>query len=162
MTVPTNTKVNSNAFANCYSLYGFVVPRTQSEQVYFNTCPSIKRISYPNNYAPQAQTNYTIDEIYCPSGATKYPDNRKCYALARVKLSSGITTVDNFCAADNFGLMTFDCSACTQVPTLGGGYAFDNTNANLRIIVPDALYDTWITASNWSAKASQIVKASQA
>ena len=36
------------------------------------------------------------------------------------------------------------------------------TNENLKIIVPDELYDTWIVATNWSTYANKIVKASEA
>jgi hypothetical protein len=44
--------------------------------------------------------------------------------------------------------------------------AFGNTPTNRQIIVPDALYDDWILADNWSSStnniASSIVKASEA
>jgi hypothetical protein len=35
------------------------------------------------------------------------------------------------------------------------------TQAQMRIIVPDALYDEWIAATNWSSHASRIIKASE-
>lgn len=38
---------------------------------------------------------------------------------------------------------------------------FQNTNSTFQIVVPDALYDDWIVATNWSTYASQIVKASE-
>lgn len=43
-----------------------------------------------------------------------------------------------------------DFSAATSVPVLGNVNAFQGANANYKIIVPDALYSTWIAAANWS------------
>ena len=47
-------------------------------------------------------------------------------------------------------------------------FIIDSTNVfnyvpnDCKIIVPDSLYESWITASNWSDFASQIVKESEA
>jgi hypothetical protein len=47
-----------------------------------------------------------------------------------------------------------------SVPALGGASVFSNVPSDAKIIVPDALYDEWIAATNWSTHASKIVKAS--
>ena len=52
-------------------------------------------------------------------------------------------------------------SQATAVPTLSNVNAFNSTNATYKIVVPDALYSSWTTASNWSSIASHIVKASE-
>jgi hypothetical protein len=44
------------------------------------------------------------------------------------------------------------------VPTLSSTTAFDSPK---KIVVPDALYDEWIAATNWVSYASKIVKASE-
>ena len=38
---------------------------------------------------------------------------------------------------------------------------FGNTNDTYKVIVPDALYDSWIAAYGWSDIATHIVKASE-
>lgn len=38
---------------------------------------------------------------------------------------------------------------------------FQNTNDTFKVIVPDALYDSWIANYYWSSMATQIVKASE-
>lgn len=43
-----------------------------------------------------------------------------------------------------------DFSEATAVPALNNTNAFTNTNNYYRIVVPNALYDQWITATNWS------------
>lgn len=48
----------------------------------------------------------------------------------------------------------------SSVPAISSD-TFSNTNNTFKVVVPDALYSTWITASNWSAISSHIVKASE-
>lgn len=57
----------------------------------------------------------------------------------------------------------FDFRKMTSVPELGGVNAFQDTPSDKEIIVPDALYDDWIIATNWSHDNIRpcIVKASQ-
>lgn len=55
-----------------------------------------------------------------------------------------------------------DFSQATAVPTLSNVNTFTNTNNTYQIVVPDALYSTWITSTNWSDSTivGHIVKAS--
>ena len=55
-----------------------------------------------------------------------------------------------------------DFSQATAVPTMHNTNTFQNTNNTFKIVVPDALYNDWIVATNWSTYASHIVKASEA
>ena len=55
----------------------------------------------------------------------------------------------------------YDFRASKSVPTLSSTNAFKNIPSDCKIVVPDALYDTWIAATNWSTYASYIVKASE-
>ena len=48
---------------------------------------------------------------------------------------------------------------CNSVPTLTNTSAFRNTNC--QFIVPDALYDEWVSATNWSTYADRIIKSSE-
>ena len=61
--------------------------------------------------------------------------------------------------------MLFDFRKSTSVPTLANVNVFNNTPSNKEIIVPDSLYDSWITANNWNSETNNIVncivKASQ-
>lgn len=54
-----------------------------------------------------------------------------------------------------------DFSRHNTVPSLSSSSAFGSNLDNFKIVVPDALYDTWIAATNWSSRASKIVKASE-
>lgn len=51
--------------------------------------------------------------------------------------------------------MRVDFSQAAAVPTLANVNAFSNTNEYYQIIVPEALYNAWISATNWSNTAIQ-------
>lgn len=56
-------------------------------------------------------------------------------------------------------LSYLDFSNVRQIPTLASTNAFTGTIC--KFVVPDALYDEWIVATNWATYASRIVKASE-
>lgn len=71
--------------------------------------------------------------------------------------SNGLGSAFNGCTH----LELVDFSQATAVPALSNTSTFSNTNNTYSIVVPDALYSSWIAASNWSSIASHIVKASE-
>ena len=65
------------------------------------------------------------------------------------KLSSANNTfTQTFYNCTNLELVDF--SKATSVPALSNTNAFTNTNNYYRIVVPNALYNQWIAATNWS------------
>lgn len=75
------------------------------------------------------------------------------------KLSSvgtdGMSGTFNGCTA--LEIVLFQSS--TAVPSISDN-TFANTNSTYKVIVPDALYEDWIVATNWSDIASHITKVS--
>ena len=55
----------------------------------------------------------------------------------------------------------YDFSECSAVPVLSSSNGIQEKDYISAIIVPDALYDEWIAATNWAAYASKIKKASE-
>ncbi len=49
-----------------------------------------------------------------------------------------------------------DFSDAVAIPTASGA-TFANTNETYKIVVPDALYNDWITSEYWTGFASHIV-----
>lgn len=87
-----------------------------------------------------------------------------CTSLKNVKLNK-LSNVANtsYWAGMFYGctaLEKVDFSEATAIPPLNTN-TFKNANSTFKIIVPDALYEQWKTATNWSAYANQIVKASE-
>ena len=54
-----------------------------------------------------------------------------------------------------------DFSFLESIPTMASATAFTNLPDDCRIVVPDALYDEWIVAPNWTTWANLIVKVSE-
>lgn len=81
--------------------------------------------------------------------------------IQRLKIPSSVTTVEASAFYVRKGILVFDFSDCTAVPTLTKVDAFSYTNDYAVIIVPDSLYDEWIAATNWATYATKIVKASE-
>lgn len=106
-----------------------------------------------------------------------------CTSLKKIILPKSLTSVGNQCFMSNYALRSvlnmpkgvinipvqcfYNCTALpsipffehTSVPTLENINAFSNTTC--QFVVPDNLYDEWIAATNWSAYADRIVKASE-
>jgi len=83
----------------------------------------------------------------------------QCNSLTKIRMPASIQSIDGFAFAycDNLELM--DCRACVSVPALTGD-AIDIGNGDTQIIVPDNLYEEWISTTGWSRVADQIVKES--
>ena len=82
---------------------------------------------------------------------------RNCRGLTSIKIGSGITKVSFRMFGGCSNCTIFDFSDALSVPSLGNVNAFASTPANKKIIVPDALYNSWIAASNWSSTTNGIV-----
>lgn len=83
-----------------------------------------------------------------------------CSALVKIKFAGNITALGSSAFNRCYSLATMDFSNNTQIPTLGSS-ALNGCPSDMKIIVPDNLYTSWIADSNWSTYASQIVKASE-
>ena len=84
-----------------------------------------------------------------------------CTSLKRIKLNASSSVgwgpnMFNGCTS----LELVDMTGSTGVPQLSDVNNFANTNDTYKIVVPDSLYDNWITATNWASIASHIMKQS--
>ena len=82
------------------------------------------------------------------------------YSLRSIVYPPKLTSIGINNAYNCYNIILHDFRNAESVPTLGTN-CFYNVNPNMKIVVPDELYDTWIAATNWSAVASKIVKASE-
>lgn len=85
-----------------------------------------------------------------------------CTALKTVDLSKlssvGTDGLDGtFSGCTALEIVLFQ--SATAVPTITET-TFSNTNETFKVIVPDALYEDWVAADNWSNISEQIVKVS--
>lgn len=101
----------------------------------FQSCMSLEHVDISNwNLASITSMNYMFSD---------------CHSLLSVKLPKMNTVyVCQFSACGK--CLLYDFRLCTSVPVLSNTNAFSGINANAKIVVPDALYNSWIAASNWS------------
>lgn len=87
-----------------------------------------------------------------------------CTSLTSVDLSSLSsatgTNAISYAFSGCTALQEVKFNNATAIPAISSN-TFQNTNSTFKIIVPDALYEQWRTATNWSAYANQIVKVSE-
>ena len=79
--------------------------------------------------------------------------------LERVVFPSSVTSIEANAFANCSSMLVFDFRNASAVPSLTNTNALSG-NTNSVIVVPDALYSSWIAATNWSSLASRIVSAS--
>ena len=118
----------------------------------FNGCSSLEKVYMPSLTQVNNSATLRFCFVDCPS--LTYVD------MGTIATMGGVQTMDYMFISD-VNLSVVDFSKATAVPALSNVNAFQNTNSTFKIVVPDALYDQWIAASNWSNFASQIVKASE-
>ena len=60
-----------------------------------------------------------------------------------------------------YSIVKYDFRNAISVPTLSNTDAFDSINDICVFIIPDTLYDEWISATNWSTYVDYMYKASE-
>lgn len=150
--------IGKKAFNQCYSLREINIPNgvTSMEDQVFYQCRCLQSIEIPNSVTSVGFGIFyacnDLVEVMLPSGLTSIGASffYQCASLPEVKVPSSVASI----GGDAFGSCTrlkcLDFSDHTSVPTLSATSAFLNTPSDMKIRVPAALYDEWISATNWS------------
>ena len=128
---------------------------------------SIKRLYYNVSYGNAYRVFYNNRELlYVTIATSRYAfltnSFANCISLKKINMRTfyNTTTIGNTCFMNCYNLPYIDWSIATAVPTLSNVNAFQGCSSQLKHIVPDDLYDTWIAATNWSSFANNIIKKS--
>lgn len=78
-----------------------------------------------------------------------------------MSIPSGVTYISDYAFSYCTYMLYYDFRNHESVPTLKNTNAFSSIPSDCKIVVPDALYDEWIAATNWSTYAANIVKSSE-
>ena len=136
------TSIGSYSFQNCYPLAGITIPDgvTSISSYSFNNC-------------------YSLAGITIPDGVTSIGNNafQNCSSLTSITISDGVSYIGNNAFQNCYGMRYYDFSACTAVPTLPNTKAFVGIPSDCQMLIPEALYDEWSAATNWSTYADHIV-----
>jgi len=165
----TITSLGTEAFSGCGAMQDLKFPAgiTSIGQKTFNGCYAIPTIEFLSNVTISGtQVFYncnSLKTVNLPSNFTEIGSMcfNSCSTLQHLIFEGDVTSIASKAFNSCYGLRTIDFSHCTTVPTLGNVDAFANTPNSKQIIVPDALYDDWLSASIWS-NVTGITKASEA
>lgn len=161
--------IGTNAFYNCKSLGAIKFPdgTTTIGANFFQNCTALKNVKFPDTIS--ALSNYVCRYCYSLS-SVELPKNittinnysfEGCKSLAFIRIPEGVTSIGTDAFKNCIGLGCMDCRLLTSVPTLVATASLSSVPSDCKIVVPDALYEAWCAASNWSTYASRIVKASE-
>ena len=137
--------VNNNTFDYCGSINKIMMTETAFTNISTSFCSysSIKKFVFSENIETISSSLF-----------------QECKMLKEIVFPKKLNSISN--SSSMFSgcnvLNKLDFSKCTSVPTTT---TIILTQQTYKIIVPDSLYEDWIVASNWSAHASHIVKASE-
>ena len=156
-------------FSDCYSLETIIIPKSVIIVQDIDYCYSLKDIVIPNSvtYICSFTGCYSLETLIIPNSVTSlnesaYSTFSSCYSLKDIKIPSNITSLGNSAFSRCYGIITYDFSQCTSIPTLASTNVFDEINSIAKIIVPDGLYENWISDTNWATYANYIYKVSEA
>lgn len=110
------------------------------------------------NYPPIHTINFEEGSVCSHIGKSAFSN---CAKLEMLSIPQGVSTIYEGTFNKCTSLRKIDFSNHTIVPTLSNVSAFRNVPSTCKVIVPDALYDEWVAATNWSALTVTYVKKSE-
>ena len=161
------TSIGDNVFNVCHSLASVVIPNSVSSinGSMFRDCHSLASVVIPNSVSNIGsgafQSCHSLASVVIPNSVSNIGSGafRDCRSLASVVIPNSVSSINGSAFYNCYGMAFSDFSDHTSVPSLDSS-AFSSIPSDCKIIVPDALYDTWIAATNWSTYASKIIKKS--
>jgi hypothetical protein len=163
----TITYIGYNIFTDCYSLSFIVIPKsvTSIASSVLQRCNSLQNAIIPKSISiigSMFNNCSSLSTFTMPPLATiGYNMFQNCISLISVIIPASVKSISALVFSYCYGMAYYDFSHHTAVPTLANTNAFTGISDDCKIIVPDALYDEWIAATNWSAYATYTIKKSE-
>ena len=162
------TSIGSSVFYYCSSLTSIEIPDgvTSIGQYAFKDCDNLTSVVIPDsvtsigNYAFSSCGNLTSVVIGNSVPTISHRMFEYCKSLQSIFIPNSVTQIASYAFYYCENLKRVDFSTHKSVPTLDKDafvYPY-GVLPNLQIKVPEALYEEWIAASNWSNYASKLVK----
>lgn len=167
VSIPCDSSFGSSGarlFAGCSSLRYVTVPINSYANLtnLFISGVGFEHISFPRHITNLPTNNsYTplLKRYVIPDSVSELTNQTPLYgysvSVTRLVYPSSVMTLNG--VQLNYTVRVFEFPSHTAVPTLTSSNLGNGTK---KIIVPDALYDDWTVATNWSNIADQIIKKS--
>ena len=166
ITIPNGvTSIGNYAFYYCYSLVSITIPNgvTSIGDSVLYSCYSFVSIIIPNGLTSIGNSafyyDYCLASITIPNSVTSIGDSvfYYGYSLASITIPNSVTSIGSDAFGFCCGVVFYDFSNHTSVPTLANTYVFYDIAADCQIRVPASLVDQWKASTNWSTYAKYIV-----
>ena len=140
------TQLGNYTFQGCDELMVFLMPDTVTSVGNYCGGTGIRRIRF------SAKQTSLLDYFFTSSSFNSQLEGK-------IFVPPSLTSIGANNYICNGGLTTVvDFSQHTTVCSIKG---FNPFNSEIKIIVPDALYNSWVTAANWNTASTYIYKASE-
>ena len=161
----TSSSFYDYALSSAYALEHITIPKGMASMgnYMFYYCQNLKSVSAPKSFsAGKWAFNYCyslrrITQSSISFGESAFASTCLCSYKIRGSLAY-FSQQSSFSSCK--AMAYYDLSNVGSVPSLKNTNVFYGIPSDCKIIVPDALYDEWIAATNWSAYASNIIKKS--
>lgn len=166
ITIPYSViSIGTYAFYYCYSLVSISIPSlaTSINTCVFYNCYTLSSVSIPSSITNIGTYAfyycYTLSSISIPSDVTSIGNSAfyYCPSLASISIPSSVTSIGTYAFQYCYGMVVYDFTSHTSVPTLVNTNAFTGIPSNCVIKVPVSLVEEWKAATNWSTYADKIV-----
>ena len=131
-----------------------------SNSIYLTEITLNEGITFIGDYA---FSGTSVETLRLPDSVTEIGNSAfaGCQRLTKLIIGKNIQKIRSYVGEYCLALSLLDFSNVNAIPTLSSSYGFYNMSSDLRIVVPDVLYDEWIAATNWSSLTSKIIKKSE-
>lgn len=159
------TNIGRGAFSYCIEIKRLEIPEGVKVigQDAFKGCTSVKEIVLPKSLESidrQAMMDCAnLERIVLPPKVSVVPITfaSSCWKMTEFIAEGNIVDINGYAFQYCNTCMKYDFTHCTSVPYLKQTTAFINIPADSKILVPAALYDQWVVATNWAEFADHIV-----
>lgn len=155
------TMIDEDAFSYCHSLTSIDLPDKVTEIKYrtFTSCINLTDVDIPDGVTAIGQSAFeycnSLARIDLPKKVTTigFAAFKSCKSLTSIDIPERVTAIEDQAFYDCSSLKSVYCKPATP-PTLGRS-VFAWTSA-IKIYVPAASYQAYVTAENWGQYSSQI------
>lgn len=171
ITIPEGvTSIAVNTFYNCIDLTSITFPDNLVGigSSAFYGCKGLTSIEIPSSVTSIGSWTFSgcmgLSSIIIKNGVKSIGDSafRDCVSLTSIIIPESVTSISNNAFYNCYSITEYNFSTSKAVPTLGSSVFDNNTSIyHYKIIVPDALYNEWIVATNWVTYADYIYKVSE-